>query len=217
MGGGRWISQLNFGFATAGSFARRVLSLVGQTPRPAPPPVSTIGRPSVKRFQGRPMASGHRFFQEIWGDAMGQVASGWLSEPPPPLTGEGDTPFLTLGASNTAFGFAVVQDTKLRPCDDLRRNLTNVRKAFLTPKNSPSLCRMSEIAKAICHTFRGWAFIKGGRASAYKQLPLGPAQTNLTVVPPGAPRRAFGWNSFLMYSFSVQPHQFYTRTPYLAD
>ena len=76
----------------------------------------------------------------------------------------------------------MVQDSVLRPCDDLRRNLTNACTAILTPITLPTWDRLSEIANALYHTFRDWDFIKGDRASAYKQLPLDPTHANLTAV-----------------------------------
>ena len=180
MGGDKWIAQFIFGFPTVGSFSQEGVFPLSDK-HPAPAPVSTIWKSSVKRFAGRSRASGYRFSQELWDEAMGQVASGWLIEPLP-FSEEGDTPFFSYGATNAAFRFAVVQDAKLRPCDDLRHNLTNVCTAILTPITIPTWDHLSEIAKAIYHTFRDWAFIKGDHASAYKQLPLDPSHANLTVV-----------------------------------
>ena len=76
----------------------------------------------------------------------------------------------------------MVQDKKIRPCDDLRHNLTNVCTAILTPITLPKWDHLSEIDKALYRTIRDWSFIKGDRASAYKQLLLGPDHANLTVV-----------------------------------
>ena len=180
LGGDRWISQFIFGFPTVGSFSQEGVFPLSEK-HPAPAPVATLWRSSVKRFMERSRASGFRFSQELWDEAMEQVSSGWLSEPLP-FTEEGDTPFFSLGASNAAFRFAVVQDRKLRPCDDLRHNLTNVCTAILTPITLPTWDHLSEIAKAVYSTSRDWSFIKGDHASAYKQLPLDPTHANLTVV-----------------------------------
>ena len=126
---------------------------------------------------------------------MGQVASGWLSEPLP-FSEEGDAPFFSLGAPDAAFRFSVVQDKEIRPCNDLRRNLTNVCTAILTPITLPARDHLSEIDKALYRTLRDWSFIKGDHASAYKQLPLDPARANLTVVALRHPQTGL-WMAFV--------------------
>ena len=74
--------------------------------------------------------------------------------------------------------------------------MTNVCTAILTPITLPTWDHLSEIAKALYHTFRGWSFIKGDHASAYKQLPLDPAHANLTVVAPRRPQSGL-WMAFV--------------------
>ena len=80
--GDRWIIQFVFCFPTVGSFSQEGVSpLSGK--HPAPAPVATIWRSSAKRFRERAMDSGYRRSQELWGDTMAQVSSGWLSVPLP--------------------------------------------------------------------------------------------------------------------------------------
>ena len=80
LGGDRWVSQFIFGFPTVGSFSQEGVFPLSEK-HPSPSPVSSIWRSSVKRFKERARSSGYRFSQELWDEAMSQVASGWLIEP----------------------------------------------------------------------------------------------------------------------------------------
>ena len=106
---------------------------------------------------------------------MAQVSSGWLIEPP--FLMRAIPPFFSLGATNAAFRFSLVQDKKLRPCDDLRRNLTNICTAILTPITLPTWGYLSEIAKALYHASRDLSFIKGAAHLRINNSPRpGPCQ-----------------------------------------
>ena len=213
LGGDKWITQFIFSVSLRPApFLRKGFPRYRTSDRARVP---LFRKSPSKRFKERARASDRHFSQEHWGDAMGQAASGWLSEPSH-FRMRAIRPFVSLGPSDAAFRFAVAQYSKLRPCDDLRRNLTNVRTAILTPITLPTWDRLSEISKAIYHTFRGWAFIKGGHASAYKQLPLDPPHANLTVVALRHPQTNLWMASFIRLSFSGLYRRFYIITAFPA-
>ena len=79
VGGARWICQFVPGSPAVWSFSQAgVFPLSDMYPCPAP--VSAIWRPSVRRFRERAGAAGFRLSQELWDEAMEQVASGFLSD-----------------------------------------------------------------------------------------------------------------------------------------
>ena len=146
-----------------------------------PLPTAAIWSSSSKRFRERARASGYRNADALWEDALSHVQEGWLSRPAefPP---DGDIDFSTGGANNAAFRFGVSQGEKLRALDDLRRNMTNLCTTALTPITLPTWEHRAQIAKKTHHTNIDWAFRKGDRKAAYKQLPLGPRYANLTAI-----------------------------------
>ena len=180
LGGDRWVSHFIVGFPTVGSFSQAWVYPLSDKHH-APVPVSAIWRTSANRFEGRVRASGFRIAHELWGEAMEKVASGWLGEPIP-FSEDGGVPFFSLWTSNAAFRFSGVQDSKLRPCGDLRHNLTNVCAAILTPINLPTRDRLSEIAKSLHHTSRDWSFFKGAIRLHINSFFWIPPHANLTVV-----------------------------------
>ena len=97
-----------------------------------------------------------------------------------PFSDEGDCHYFSLCATNAVCRFGVSQGGKLRPCDDFRRNLVNLIADILTSIMLPTWGRISEIARAAYPANREWAFIKGDRASDYKQLLLGHSYANLS-------------------------------------
>ena len=81
-----------------------------------------------------------------------------------------------------AFRFGVSQGSKLRACDDLRHNMVNLCTEVLTPITLPTWDHLAQLAKMVSPSAMNWHFLKGGHASAYKQLPLDPQYANLTIV-----------------------------------
>ena len=136
LGGGRWVTQFIFGFPTVGSFSQEgVFPLSDKHHAPA------LSRPS-----GAPQLndSGAALRLRVTGFLRSSGAMPWNRWPPFGLSNPSPfptrviPPFFSLGATNAAFRFAVVQGSKLRPCEDLRRNLTNVCAAILTPITLPT-------------------------------------------------------------------------------
>ena len=75
LGGDKWISQFIFGFPTTGSFSQEgVPPIIGQTPGARSLRYLLFWKFQSKRFRERARASGSRRSQELWGEAMGQVA-----------------------------------------------------------------------------------------------------------------------------------------------
>ena len=96
---------------------------------------------------------------------------------------------------NPAFRFSAAQADKNRACDDLRRALTNRACAVLTPIKLVSRDHVSEIANRFSELELFRDFFKCDRKSAYKALPVAPAETRLAVIALKSP----GGNKF--YAF----------------
>ena len=92
--------------------------------------------------------------------------------------------------------FGVSHGGKLRARGDLRRNLVDICTAILTPITLPTWDRLAQMAKHVFASSKDWAFLKGGHASAYKQLPLDPKHANLTVIALRNPKSA-KWVGFV--------------------
>ena len=111
---------------------------------------------------------------------MGQVSEGCLIGPMGFSEG-GPVPF-SLCSAEAAFRLGVSHGEKLRECADLRRIMLILRAAVLTPTALPARCHLAQMTKSIHTTRTGRFFLKGDRASAYKQLPLDPKYATLTAV-----------------------------------
>ena len=193
LGGKNWIRQFIFGFPTTGFLSQT--GIFPASPKAKPPlPTTAIWRSSLKRFRERSRSSGLRNAEALWAEATAQVKEGWLS-PPAVFSANGDIEFFPQGATNAAFRFGVSQGSKLRACDDLRHNMTNLCTSILTPITLPTWDHLAQMAKIAHLTNRNWDFLKGDHASAYKQLPLGPKYANLSVVTLRDPKTN-KWNGF---------------------
>ena len=172
LGGDNWIRQFIFGFPTTGFLSQAGISPASPKAKP-PLPTAAIWRSSLKRFRGRSRSSGLRGADALWSEAISQVKEGWLG-PPAEFPANGDIEFFPEGATNAACRFGASQGNKLRACDDLRHNMTNLCTSILTPIALPTWDHLAQMAKRVHRTNTNWAFLKGDRASAYKQLPLDP-------------------------------------------
>ena len=106
------------------------------------------GRPPWRRYGARRLslterasASGFLDDKDLRRDDMGMAASGRCSDPIP-FSDEwagrvGGGALLSLRCAKRRFQVWAVQGFKLRPCDDLRRNLTNICTAILTLSRYP--------------------------------------------------------------------------------
>lgn len=101
---------------------------------------------------------------------------------PSEFPSNGDIEFPPGGATNTAFRFVVSHGAKIRARDDIRRTIANLCAPVLTPIALPTWGHLSQVAKNAHHTNTDWDFLRGDRASAYKQLPLDHRYANLTVI-----------------------------------
>ena len=94
----------------------------------------------------------------------------------------GDIPIFAPWATDAAFRFCVSQGDKMHARDDIRRNMANLSTSVMTPIALPTWGRIARMAKRAHNSGFDWAFVKRGRASAYKQLHIRPRYDNLTVV-----------------------------------
>ena len=81
------------------------------------------------------------------------------------------------------FGFRSEVSTcdNFRARDDIGRNVVNLCAPVVTPINFPTWGHISQMAKRIRKSGIDWAPIKGDRASAQKQPPLGQSYANVTA------------------------------------
>ena len=180
LGGGKWVSQIIFGFPTTG-----VISQAGVLPRSdkAKPPISpqVLWKSSSKRFQERDARAGFKNAIPSWGEALFQAQLGWLSDPIP-IDNIGMSHGLSLEGANFAFRFGVEQNGKLRAFDDLRQNMVNLRTSVYTPITLPTWDHISETAKRIRGSKSEWDVFKADNKDAYKQLLRDQEYANLTLV-----------------------------------
>ena len=113
----------------------------------------------------------------LWQEALGEVEKGWL-DPPTHIGNINKSPCVP------ARRFGVIQGSKTRSCDNLRRSLTNkaadVGSKIRLPGPDDLARIVEDIQKGGVHSQLG--FLKGDHESAYKQLPLRPSHSLLSLV-----------------------------------
>ena len=177
---GKWVKHFCPGLPTTGALSQEWVSTSsGKTPHATP--LTALWWAPATRFRQRARASGFRNADALVADAMGEVAQGWLIVPPE-FSENGDIPFFSLCGTDASFRFGVSQGGKLRACADLRRSMANLRSVDPTPITRAAWGHLSQMAKSIHTTKPDLSSLKGDRASAYKQLPLGPKYARLTSV-----------------------------------
>ena len=179
LGGQSWIKQFIYGFDIVGTFSQEGLFPVD--PRVKPPlPTESIWEDCAGRFRTRAAASGFKYAEELWSEALDQCSKGWLA-PPVPLDADG-RPFGYEGRVNNAFRFPVTQVDKIRACDDLKYGLVNPCCATRTPIKLPTWDHIGQMCLHCRDSDREWSFFKTDHAAAYKNLPLAPDSAKLCLV-----------------------------------
>ena len=214
IGGDKWICQFIYGFPTVGSFSQEGVpphpTNIGTQPQFLPSGNHLFSAPNSAR------ASGFLRDRELWGEALPQVKSGWLSDPLPFSDG-GDCPFFSLGATDAAFRFGVAQWKKLRPCDDLRHNLANLGTAILTPITLPTWAIFLKLLGKSTRPIVTGILLRAITRRPISSYPSTPP-TQICLRWPSANRTpANGWLSFLRYYFSGPFLRRYATTASLGD
>ena len=182
MKGANWLMQFVVGFPIAGALGQEgVFPLSGENPQ-EPLNVEQLYQSKSDRFRARaPRAANSRSPQELWDEALSQVAKGWL-EHPRPLSATGDFADPPFEEINTAFRFGVRQSGKLRGCDDFKDSLTNRRCRITTPITLPGWGHITSASRILSTRQCAWAFGKVDHEATYKALPLRPADARHAVI-----------------------------------
>ena len=193
LGGRNWMRQFVWGFPITGDLSQS--GVYPKDPQAVPAPdTATIWADAESRFRSRAAGSGRLNEGTLWNESMEQVKKGWLSDPLP-LGEDGQSPALGLGPINAAFRFGVSQSGKVRACDDLKYNRANEYCAVSTPVKLTTWDHIAQMAAIVRPTGCAWSFFKADHASAYKQLPLDPADRALAAVTLRDPATG-RWNGF---------------------
>ena len=71
---------------------------------------------------------------------------------------------------------------KLRACEDIRQNMVKLRTSVITPITLPTWDHIAQLSKDAYRGNTKRTFLKADHDSAYKQLPLDPDFSGITVV-----------------------------------
>ena len=118
------------------------------------------------RSQNKPKAA-----DLLRNEALEQVNRGWLGQPIE-LNNSGQSSIPRGEVFNPVFRFPVFQNDKVRAIDDLRHGLVNRFCVIDSPLTLPSWDHLVEVSLSLNRVPRDWAFLKGDRDSAYKNLPI---------------------------------------------
>ena len=181
MGGRRWVTQFATGFPMTGCLSQSgVFPLDTAIPEAFVDP-KTLFHTCKSRFLARSSQAVSKKAQCLWDEALGQVKRGWVTTPEP-LSPEGRFIARPHEECNIAFRFGAQQAGKLRGCDDLRDSLTNTACAVRSPITLPGWDHIAAAARILNTTLCDWSFGKVDHQSAYKALPIRPADINYAVL-----------------------------------
>ena len=147
LGASKWMGQFAAGFPITGDLSRD-RAFPRKNPKEPLPPKKQLFATAEARFRERAPKSGWENAADLWTEAMGQHAKGWLASPVI-LAESGRPADLPSGGYNIAFRFGVEQAEKLRACDDLKHGLTNQACRVHTPIKLVSWVHLSHL----CRTF----------------------------------------------------------------
>ena len=182
MGGARWLDQFAFGFPITGLLSQKFLYQVDEKVDPSDViPLSELFNSAASRFRERSTKSGHKNASQLWDEALIQVKKGWLL-PPAELAADGRPIGWHSEKFNIAFRFGVLQQDKLRACDDLKHAMTNLACAISTPNQLLSWDHISQLSQLMSEKGGDWSLFKADHESAYKQLPIRPADMKTAII-----------------------------------
>ena len=181
IGARNWLSQYISGFPISGTICQSMTFPLTETPdNPFPTSIDSLLAESPAKFKTR-SARKPPHAEALWLEATEQVAKGWLAAPRI-LNREGrfaDAPNFPL---INAFRFAVLQNEKIRACDDLLASGTNSSCSVLSPITLPSWEHVAHIAAELALSGHDIAFGKGDESDAYKKQPMKPPDAFLAVI-----------------------------------
>ena len=182
MGGSHWLDQFAFGFPITGVLSQKHLFPVDEKVDVKDTlPLAELFSSAGSRFRERAAKSGHKNSRLLWDEALAQVEKGWLL--PPAELAEDGRPFGWRSANfNIAFRFGVLQQDKLRACDDLKHAMTNLACVISTPNQLLSWDHISQISQLMAEKMGDWVLFKADHESAYKQLPIRPADMKTAII-----------------------------------
>ena len=180
IGGERWLDQFAFGFPITGEIPQKFPYPVDDNVDKRMP-TAHLYEPTGPRFRERAAKSGHENAQLLWDEAMGQVQKGWLLLPAE-LAADGRPLSWRSKEFDIAFRFGALQQDKLRARDDLKRPMTNLAFSISTPMQLISWGHVSQLSQLVAVKGGDWALFKADRESAYKQLPIRPADMKNAIV-----------------------------------
>ena len=113
----------------------------------------------------------------LWQGALDEVEKGWLD--PPILLGRIDK-----SCCLPARRFGVAQGSKLRSCDNLKRSQTNLAADIGSKIRLPGAIDLARIVDEVQKdgNHKNIGFLKADHESAYKQLPMRPPHSLLSLV-----------------------------------
>ena len=182
MGGTRWLDQFAFGFPITGLLSQKFLFGVDDKADPsAILPLPELFKTAASRFRERAEKSGRKNAQPLWDEALEQVKKGWLL-PPAELAADGRPASWRSEKYNIAFRFGVLQQDKLRACDDLKHAMTNLACVISTPNQLLSWDHISQLSQLMSEKGGDWVLFKADHESAYKQLPIRPSDMKASII-----------------------------------
>ena len=188
-----WLSQYIYGFPINAAVCQSLaFPMSGSPDNPYPVSKDSLMKDAPCRLKAR---SGRRppHASVLWEEAMTQVQLGWLATPRL-LSSSGrfaDAPNFPI---NNAFRIAVVQNEKIRACDDLLASGTNSSCSVLSPITIPSWEHVAQISSELSHRGLDLAFGKGDESDAYKKQPIFPAGAfSAVITPQGGDGRRYGF------------------------
>ena len=180
MGGSAWLDQFAYGFLITGQMSQKHLF-------PAAPPKydrvakDRIPHASAARFRERAAKSGQKNDQPHMG--RGHASSGKRAgASPTPLSADGAPLSWHSMEFNIPFRPGAIQTDKLRACDDLKRSVTNLACTVETHIPLASWGNVAQLSNILASKGGDWVMFEAAHKSAYKQLPIDPADQASAIV-----------------------------------
>ena len=174
LGSNAWIAQFVHGFPITGYLSQSGVFPLRVDPLPVMIEPEALFRTASERFAKRAKQRGCPHQQTVWDETIREMNRGWFS-PPRKLNDSGrflDKPGELV---NPAFRFPIRQPDKIRMIDDLKHSQTNLSVVIGTPITLPTWDLLVELCFRARPANRDWVFGKVDHCSAYKNLPIRPA------------------------------------------
>ena len=141
------MQQFTFGFPIVGTLSQNGVYPTDASITQAPD-LAAIWPLRAERFRNRAARSGRKDSLALWTEAMIQVGRGWMGKPLV-IDRVGGLSAYPGEAGNIAFRFGVRQLGKLRACDNVKHNTTNLYFRTVTPIKLPTWGHIAQICLII--------------------------------------------------------------------